>query len=74
VWLVVYDLPHSPASARRNFYNHLKAYIQKNTPRFRRRTRSVIETEDRAFADFVCKEVRKAGGKAFIYKVQVSHV
>jgi hypothetical protein len=74
MWLVVYDLPRNPASARRNFYNHLGAYIKKNSPKFRRIVRSVIETEDKKFADFVCQEVRKAGGKVFLYKVQVSHV
>jgi hypothetical protein len=74
VWLVVYDLPRSPASVRRTFYNHLEAYIKRNSPRFRRRVRSVIETEDREFVDFVCREVRKAEGKVFVYKVQFSHV
>jgi hypothetical protein len=73
VWLVVYDLPRSSASARRNFYNHVEAYVRKNAPRFRRRIRSVIETEDRAFVDFICEEVRKAGGRVFVYEV-VSHV
>ena len=69
MWLVVYDLPRTPASARRTFYNHLEAYIRENSPKFRRIVRSAIETEDKAFADFIREEVKRAGGKVFVYKV-----
>jgi hypothetical protein len=74
MWLVVYDLPRNPASARRNFYNHLGAYIRKNSPKFRRIVRSAIETEDKAFTDFIREEVKRTGGKVFVYEVRVSHV
>lgn len=68
-YLVEYDLP--PVSGRKKFYRAVKRYREdRGLPGTGWSTRSVVFTDDEAFAWFVYYEARRVGGVAHVYEAR----